>query len=164
MSGLGFVKLMRGDRTQALMGDPNAFTLASVIAYRAQRTNAFNIHGLEPGEALLGDYDKYGMTQSHYRTAKKKLQKWGIATFQATSRGTIARLVDDTVYDINREPNDEQLDRQMTDKRRADDEPVATTKNERKQEGQEGKNYGKRKGFSRDFGGQTSSVGSTVEM
>ena len=99
MSGSGFVKLMRTERTLALMANPNAFTLASVIAYRAQRTDTLNVHDLRVGEALLGDYDRYGMTESQYRTAKKNLAKWRIATFRATNRGTIATLLDDTVYD-----------------------------------------------------------------
>ncbi len=134
MSELGFLKLIRAEKTLALMGDPNAFTLASVIAYRAQRTDTLNIHDLAVGEALLGDHERYGMTQSQYRTAKKKLAKWGIASFRATNRGTIATLLDDTVYDINREQNDKQPDRQMTSKRRADDERIATTKNSRSEE------------------------------
>ncbi len=131
----GFVKLIRSEKTLALMGDPNAFTLASVIAYRAQRTDAFNIHGLAVGEALLGDFARYGMTQSEYRTAKKKLSRWKIATFRATNRGTIARLLDDEVYDINRERNDEPDDKQMAGKARTDDEQSATTKKSRRQKG-----------------------------
>jgi hypothetical protein len=54
MPGTGFIKLMRSEKTLALMEAPNAFTLAGVIAYRAQRRNAFNIHGLQPGEAPAG--------------------------------------------------------------------------------------------------------------
>jgi len=62
MPSVGFIKLMRSGKALALMEDPNAFTLASVIAWRAQRTNAFNLHGLEPGEALVGDCERYGMS------------------------------------------------------------------------------------------------------
>ena len=82
MQNVGFLKLIRSDKTLALMGDPTAFTLASVIAFRAQRTTAFNIHGLEPGEALLGDHARYGMSERQYRTAKKRLAAWAIATFR----------------------------------------------------------------------------------
>jgi hypothetical protein len=135
----GFVKLMRTEKAGALMRNPNAFTLASVIAYRAQRTDAFNIYGLAVGEALLGDHAKYGLTQSQYRTAKKKLKNWGIAAFKSTNKGTIAKLLDDEVYDINRERNDEPVDnpddKQMTSQSQADDEQSATTKNERRKEG-----------------------------
>jgi hypothetical protein len=138
MARFGFVKLMRSDETLALMKNPNAFTLVSVIAYRAQRTDTFNVHGLVAGEALLGDHKEYGMTHSQYRTAKKNLRKWGIAAFRSTNRGTIARLLDDDVYDINREPNDKPHDdpddKQMTSRSQADDKQMTTTKNERSKE------------------------------
>jgi hypothetical protein len=133
MQGVGFLKLMRGDKTLALMGDPNAFTLASVIAFRAQRTSAFNIHGLKPGEALLGDCEAYGMSLRQYRTAKQKLAKWAIATFRATNKGTIGRLIDDEVYDIHRESSDHQRDNPVTSKRQAGDN-YQEGKNARRQE------------------------------
>jgi hypothetical protein len=167
VSRMGFLKLMRSEKTEALMGDPNAFTLLSVIAYRAQRTNAFNLHGLAPGEALIGDHRRYGMSLRQYRSAKQRLAKWGLATFRATSRGTIARLADDEVYDINREPCDNPHDTQATSRRHAGDHPATTTKNRRMQEGQERKEvrkYGRLERFNRGFDGEHSSVGSVVEM
>ncbi|MHC4519044.1 MAG: hypothetical protein ACYTAS_10675 [Planctomycetota bacterium] len=144
MAGRGFVKLMRTEKAEALMRNPNAFTLASVIAYRAQRTDTFNVHSLAVGEALLGDHTKYGLTQSQYRTAKKNLKKWQIAAFKSTNRGTIARLLDDEVYDINREQDDKQHDnpddRQMTSRSQADDKQMTTTKKLRSKEGKNEKN------------------------
>ncbi len=171
MPFVGFIKLMRSDKTQALMGNPNAFTLASVIAYRAQRTNAFNIHGLKPGEALLGDYEKYGMSPRQYRTAKTRLAKWGIATFRATNKGTVARLVDDEVYDIHRESCDNPRDNQVTNKRQASDD-YQEGKDARRQEQRgsvcdERRETGSRprRGliYRRDYQGGDSEFGQTVQ-
>lgn len=97
----GFIKLIRGEKVNELLKDPNAWTLATIIAYRARRTSSFNIKNLKPGEALLGDYRNYGMTEATYRTTKKKLSEWQIATFKSTNKGTIAKLVDNSIYDIN---------------------------------------------------------------
>jgi len=117
-----FVMLVRSEKAVELFRQPDAFVLLSVIAYRARRTGSFNVHDLAPGEALLGDYKSYGMTERRYRTAKKKLEKWQLATFRATNKGTIAKLVDASIYDINAELGDEQNDSQETDKRRAGDD------------------------------------------
>jgi hypothetical protein len=123
----GFLKLMRSDETREVMTEPDVFTLVSHIAYRAQRTNSFNRHGLAPGEALLGDYQNYGMSERRYRTAKQKLEKWGFATFRGTSKGTIAKLTDSRIYDINVELRDEQKDDQGTNARRTSDGQATTT-------------------------------------
>ena len=103
----GFIKLIRSEHTRELQKDPNAFTLLSVIAYRARRTNTFNVPNLQLGEALLGDFKNYGMTEQEYRTSKTKLKRWGFATFKATSKGTIAKLTDNSIYDINIESSNE---------------------------------------------------------
>jgi len=34
MHGVGFIKLMRSDKTQALMGNPNVSSLAGLVAWR----------------------------------------------------------------------------------------------------------------------------------
>ena len=99
----GFVKLMRSDATWELMKDPNAFCLLSVIAFRAKRTDDFNVHGLRKGQALIGDYASYGMTEKEYRGAKQRLQRYGLAHFRGTNRGTIATLLNTSVCDINEE-------------------------------------------------------------
>ena len=100
----GFIKLIRSQETEQMLAQPNAFTLLSIIAFRAKRTNSFSIHNLKTGQALIGDYCNYGMTLQQYRTAKSKLTKWGFATFQSTNKGTIATLIDKRIYDINEEP------------------------------------------------------------
>ncbi len=85
------------------IGFPIAFALLYMIAYRARRTSGFNRHLLQPGEALLGDYAKCGMTEKQYRTAKKQLAEWGFASFRPTHRGTIATLSNIQIFDINAE-------------------------------------------------------------
>lgn len=57
--------------------------------------------GLQAGEALLGDYKKCGFTEQEYRSAKERLAKYGFVTFKATYKGTIAKLADTRVYDVN---------------------------------------------------------------
>jgi len=104
----GFLKLLRGKQTLELLKHPNAFTLLATIAYRARRKRLFDDERLGVGEALLGDYANYGMSEQQYRTAKTKLRQWGFATFKTTNRGTVARLVDNGVFDINVEENEGQ--------------------------------------------------------
>ena len=128
MSRNGFIRLMRGDKTTELLKNPDAFTLAAVIALRARRTDDFNVYGLVAGESLLGDYGSYGLTQQRYRTAKRNLQRWKIATFKSTSRGTIAKLIDADIYDINLQVSGEQpTNRQLP----ANEQPT-TNKNDKK--------------------------------
>jgi len=105
----GFIKLNRTTETLELLKDPNAFTLLTVIALRARRTDAFNTHNLKPGEALLGDHASYGLTRQQYRSARRRLDRWGLAAFKPTVGGTVARLLHDQVYDVNmlpRQPSD----------------------------------------------------------
>jgi hypothetical protein len=97
----GFIKLNRSPETLELLNDPNAFVLLTVIALRARRTDEFNIHNLQIGQALIGDHRKYGLSEQQYRSAVKRLRKWGLAAFKPTSRGTIATLIDSRIYDIN---------------------------------------------------------------
>jgi len=91
----------RNHKADELDTNMPASHLLKIIAGRARRTNEFNVLNLKIGEAFLGDYRSYGMTQQQYRTAKKQLTKWGFATFRATSKGTVATLLDDSIYDIN---------------------------------------------------------------
>ncbi|MFZ7127718.1 MAG: hypothetical protein ACOWWM_16290 [Desulfobacterales bacterium] len=133
MNGCGYLKLIRSEDTLELMRRPNEFLLLAQIAYRAKRTSAFSALGLEPGQALVGDYKSIGLTERQYRTAKKNLEKWGFSTFKATNKGTIATLIKSTVFDINSDSGDEQSDGQATDRRRASDEQATTNKNEKKE-------------------------------
>lgn len=82
---------------------PTAFLLLSLIANRARRTNEKDLMvDLEIGEALIGDYFAYGVTRAVYRTDKEYLIRNGfILTTKADRRGTIVKLIDSDIFDIN---------------------------------------------------------------
>ena len=135
----GFVKLNRSDETFEFLRDPHAFTLLTVIAVRARRTEKFNIHNLRPGQALIGDHTNYGMTLQQYRTAKRRLIRWGFIACKATSKGTIATLLDNRVYDINCIDSPPSINKQPTSEPQAANKPPTTNKNEKN--GKKGKKY-----------------------
>ncbi|MDI9433092.1 MAG: hypothetical protein QM570_15355 [Planctomycetota bacterium] len=129
----GFIKLMRSDATRELLRDGPAFQLLTQIALRAKRTNDFNIHGLQIGQALIGDYASCGLTRRKYRTAMAHLERYGLARFQATHKGTIATLLDITIYDINEEQASPRSDQRPANKRPTEGHQAATNKNEKKE-------------------------------
>lgn len=125
-----FVKLMINETTNELLKKPNVFSLLTLIATRAKRTNGVSINGLEIGEAFIGDYRSCGLTEQKYRTAKKLLEKCRKVNFKSTNKGTVAKLLDNSIFDINPEvPNG-----QVTDKQRTSNEQTTTNKKERKKE------------------------------
>jgi len=90
------------------MKNPNCFVLLAQISIRAKRTDLFNVYDLKKGEALLGDYKTVGLTRQMYRNALRKLVKWQFVTTQATNRGTVVKLIDTSVFDINLFPSNHQ--------------------------------------------------------
>ena len=88
------------DAFELQLAAPNAFRLAWIIAYRARYSNGFNRHGIDTGEAMLGDYQNYAMSEQEYRTAKAFLKKWKFATFRVTPKGTVARLIDARLFEV----------------------------------------------------------------
>lgn len=98
----GFVKIYR-EGLELLDNDWQAFLLLTQISLRALRADCkFNKHKLEIGEALIGDYQRIGLTEQQYRDAKWRLQfKYKIITCRRTNRGTIAKLLTSDIYDIN---------------------------------------------------------------
>lgn len=119
-----------------LLKHPNEWVLYSLIACRASRKGNI-IKGLQSRQALIGDYKNCGLTEQKYRTAKKNLEKWSIATFQPTTKGTIATLCNEEIYDIN----SEQTNGQPTDSQQTGNERVTTNKNIKKEKkGKKGKN------------------------
>lgn len=137
----GFVKLMRGETTLELLRDHKAFALLTLIAYRARyRVGGFNLHNLQPGEALVGDHRACGLTPKGYREAKARLERWGFAAFHGTNKGTVARLIDSRVFDINLASRGEQNGTPRASKGRARGEQGATNKKGKKGDNeQEGK-------------------------
>lgn len=146
----GFVKLNRSPQTDFLMNNyPKAFFLLTKIAYSARRYDG-DPDGLKAGEALIGDWESYDMSERNYRTAKDILIKFGHieiietnrtrkknqissaevppevrrnVTTSTTTRGTKAKIVSSTVYDINLKLDDDlSVDRPTTDRRPTDDE------------------------------------------
>jgi hypothetical protein len=127
----GFIKLMRSDATRELLKDPKAFTLYTQIALRARRTNDFNIHGLAPGQALIGDCENCGLSQQEYRRAKIRLERYGLARFEGTSKGTIATLCSTVIYDINVTTLEQVQNEQGTNEERTGNDQRTTIKNEK---------------------------------
>src|SRR5690349_12473470 len=100
----GFIKLNRSDKLDALLrNDPNAFALLTYIAINARRTYC-PITKLQPGETLLNDPAACGLTYQQYRYALQRLKTYDFTTSRTTNRGTILKLKDTTIYDINVEP------------------------------------------------------------
>jgi len=101
----GFIKLIRNSSKYFIMLEerPTAFLLLSLIANRARRTNEKDLMiDLEIGEALIGDFFAYGVTRAVYRTDKEYLIRNGfILTTKADRRGTIVKLIDSDIFDIN---------------------------------------------------------------
>jgi len=125
-----YIMLKRSDDTLALLSNPNAFALLTIIAIRARRTDAFNIHSLKLGEALIGDYKSCGLTRQQYRTALSKLEEWNFIATKATNKGTIATLADARVYDINKTLNNQQDNHQATIKQPTPNQQATTNNND----------------------------------
>jgi hypothetical protein len=111
------------DALELVKANPFALLLAYIISGRARWREGFNPHNLKFGEAFIGDFENYGMSESIYRTAKAYLAKWGFATFKTTTKGTIAKLIDTRLFKVNppkddgqnRGQNDGQVDRPIAD-------------------------------------------------
>jgi hypothetical protein len=106
-----FIKLIRSSDTLELLKFPKAFTLAAQIALRANRKRPkFSPYKLEKGEALIGDYKSCGLKRGEYRHAIKILKRGQFATFKTTNKGTIAKIINSNIFDINIEQDNQQGD------------------------------------------------------
>jgi hypothetical protein len=133
MTSSGWFKSFRSpDTAELVKANPHAFVLAFMIAFRAQWKSGWNRLGLEPGEALLGDFADLGMSEQSYRTAKKQLEKWNFATFKPTTKGTIARLTDTRLFDICFEQGNGQDNERLTDAQRTGNGRLTTTQTAKK--------------------------------
>jgi hypothetical protein len=131
----GWFRAMRScEATELIRANPNAFILAYIIASRGQYRPGFNQYNLGLGEAMLGDYENYRMSEGEYRTAKRQLAKWGFATFRKTNKGTIGKLIDTRLFAILRLEDHGQKDTRATDRRQTGDGQATTTKNIRAEE------------------------------
>jgi hypothetical protein len=122
----GFIKAMRTEEADFLDNHPIANHVLNVIARRARRTPC-KLNKLEIGECFIG-HKGLGITERQYRTAKKQLSEWTLVEFKrgrkATDKGTVAKLLDSRVYDINATEEDGR----ETDKGRKGDAKETTNK------------------------------------
>jgi len=124
---MSFVKMNKSQETKELMKDPNVFMLLAQIASRAKRTNDFSIHGLKIREALIGDFESIGLTRGQYREAIKRAEKYNqIATIRTTNKGTVVKLINSDVFDINQEAL-------QPSTQPSDNHPTTTNKKEKKE-------------------------------
>ncbi|MDD5305919.1 MAG: hypothetical protein PHU25_01225 [Deltaproteobacteria bacterium] len=122
MKNGGFIMFRRTQNAREILKKPKAFTLLAQIAQRARRKGALTLNGLGVGEALIGDHESIGLSEQSYRSAKKQLAAAGLATFHPTSRGTVARLVDDTIFNINGEDVNGRNNRLLTGRQRTNND------------------------------------------
>lgn len=140
MADNGWIKLKRSANTMIILKKPKVFALLSQIAIRARRTNQLNFDDLSIGEALIGDHAACGLTRQEYRTATKQLQKRGLVTFRTTNKGTIAKILDSSIYDINldtEQPTNQLTVNQPTANKKPESNQQATTNNKEKKEKKE---------------------------
>ena len=97
----GFIKFNRSENSTELLKNPHAFTLLALISLRARWRKTINVNKLQPGEALLGDHSACGLTRAKYRAALSNLEEWKLITTRKSNRGTIAKLIDPSIFDIN---------------------------------------------------------------
>lgn len=142
-----YIKLYRSDATNELLKDKSAFMLFTQIALRARRTDIFNISGLKPGEALVGDYRSIGLTRQNYRSALKRLEKWKIITTKATNNGTVATICNSEIYDINIWKGNQQINHQVTNGQPSTNQRQTTNKNDKKEKNDKNVKYDKNKKF-----------------
>ena len=99
---MSYIKIKRSEASKELLKDPKAFVLLTVIALRARYNDSFNIHGLKTGQCLIGDHQNFGMTVGEYTYARKRLEKYGLASFKGVqNKGTIATLKGNEIFDIS---------------------------------------------------------------
>jgi hypothetical protein len=131
----GFIKLYRSEQAINLQHNMCANHLLYVIALRASRSGN-PVLGLKPGDAMLGDYNNYGMSRQQYRTALKNLESWGYIKLNLTNKGAIASICNSAVYDINSDEPNHQLtikqpstNHQVTIKQPSANHQLTTNKN-----------------------------------
>lgn len=107
---------------------PTAFLLLTLIAIRAKRSNNHPDKTLEVGECYVGDYVSYGVSEQIYRNDKTCLKSTGQATFRSTNKGTIAKLTNSNVFNINLE-QEQRPKRQSNQRTNEQDTNEQTTTN-----------------------------------
>lgn len=95
----GWIKLKRGEIVNYLLRDDhNALVLLTGIALRARYQSHPSLIGLTFGQAAVGDFKEFGLSEKEYRGAKVRLERYGLVSFSTSPQGTIATLRDSEVY------------------------------------------------------------------
>lgn len=116
---------------ELLRSNPNAFVVLYLIASRAWRGGAGNPRNLSRGEASIGDYASCGLTRAKYRTALKELERMKYITTKPTNKGTIAKLLDTTVFDPNLMSNEVATTNNAANKINSNNQQIATNKKDK---------------------------------
>ncbi len=131
-----FIKLVRQEDSELLRHmirrNHNAFILLTVIANRARRSaEPHPVTGRKQFEAEVGDYEEYGLSRQQYRTALVHLERWKIITIKPTTKGTIVKLINMGVFDINPEGSNHQGNQLPTISQPSSNHQPTTKKNEK---------------------------------
>ena len=128
-----FIQFVRNSKNfeELIKRRPTAFVLLAVIADRARRTDDNNFDDLEIGEALIGDYTTYGVSRQVYRTDILFLTNFKFLTTRTTNRGTVAKLIDKSIFDINSALSGHPSNQQPTIKQPTANHQATTNKNEK---------------------------------
>lgn len=124
----GWIALRRTEETNTLLAKhPNAFLQLCQIGLRAKWKDD-PISGLREGEAFVGDFWNAGIeTEMKYRHAKKILVRCGLATFRGTNKGTVATLVNSSIFSLSEADRNEQI----TTKQRPSNEQGTSNKTDK---------------------------------
>lgn len=125
----GFIKFNRESKSPEWIMSKrvSAWALLCIIAKRAKRTNDHPDKTLQAGEAEIGDYKIYGVTEQIYRSDKRFLETNGLITTRTTNRGTIAKLISSDIFDINCE----ELTNSLPENQQAANGQPTTNKNDK---------------------------------
>ena len=79
---------------------------------------------------MLGDYENQGLSRGQYRSALKRLVKYGLIEITHTSRkGTIVQLINTEIFDINETFYTPAHDQYTTNTEPSNDHQATTNKN-----------------------------------
>lgn len=136
-----FIKFIPSEKANFLQEHyPNAFLLLALIARHARRKSG-NPDGLLIGDAILGDPEKAGLTRQEHRTAIEKLVEFGYieivyngkkflkrekSTIKITIKSMLVNLKDSSIWDINPEISNQQINQRATN-----EQPTSNHKQER---------------------------------
>lgn len=130
MSQQSFIQLKRTPEIESIMkARQSAFCLLTLIAYRINRDNKYSDRKI--GEAYIGDWSSYGASSEQvYRTDKKWLETNGLITTKVTNKGTIAKLTNADIFELNIDLTNGQETDKLTDNKRTTNGQLTTNNKE----------------------------------